>query len=527
MSDVRINTRSPYYVEANPTEPTQPTIPDPIEENTPPTVTITASNTTPYLGETVTLTAVATDSDGTIVSYEWGGFGSGSTQSITATNTSLFESQIFSVVVTDNDGDTASAITTINWQEVPEQTTNTDIDVNCGDVINEGSFSGVKNYHLRVGDKIGDVEVEFLTGGGLQSHPVIFDMTWNGNTETTGYIGYSEEVFGTLPDTDNTGDPTTKSQPTTLTINKTSAEPKEVILKARPLGTNDSYSFRLNCPDVEAVETFYYTLTGTCTSGSTTFNYTDVNGDTQTVVLANGEKQLVSAQEDTVSTAVCTGTAEKGGESFDLGTPELNVDINTEFRFWLDTSGSLGKVGTGGEVNEIAKMTENQLKNAFLTYYNNDSVLYNEKVIYTEDDTERPLLWGANTVQNANSTKVCHLIYVDELKPNYHSGVVGDNTQTLRYGLDLPVLRTALDSANNYGDHIVIVFCIEKDRSTTYRQFSHFIDNVSTGANGFDGSNGLSDRSEVIFVRNVIPNNISDYYYQVTVDALRSLGFNI
>jgi hypothetical protein len=61
MSDVRINTRSPYYIEANPTEPTvpeTPTIPDP-PTNTPPTVTITASNENPYVKETVTLTAVA------------------------------------------------------------------------------------------------------------------------------------------------------------------------------------------------------------------------------------------------------------------------------------------------------------------------------------------------------------------------------------------------------------------------------------------------------------------------------------
>ena len=95
MSDVRINTRSPYYIEANPTEPTQPTIPTPVENNTPPTVTITVSNENPYVGETVTLTAVATDSDGTIVGYQWGGFSTATTQSITATNLTLIQSQIF------------------------------------------------------------------------------------------------------------------------------------------------------------------------------------------------------------------------------------------------------------------------------------------------------------------------------------------------------------------------------------------------------------------------------------------------
>jgi hypothetical protein len=270
MSDVRINTRSPYYIEANPTEPTipeTPEIPDP-PTNIPPTVTITASNTTPYEGETVTLTAVATDSDGTIVSYLWGGTSSPQTSvSIDVTSTQV-QSKIFNVSVTDDDGDVSVAQITINWQEIPEQTTNTDIDVNCGDVINEGSFIGIKTYNLvGVGNKIGDVEIEFLDGEGRQDIPVKFDITWDGNTETTGYIGDSD--FGLsdpIPSPDNTASPTNKKQPTTLVINKTAATPTQVTLTAEPLFPNDSYSFRLNCPDVEATETFFHTLTGTCTS---------------------------------------------------------------------------------------------------------------------------------------------------------------------------------------------------------------------------------------------------------------------
>ena len=530
MSDVRINTRSPYYVEANPTEPTQPTIPDPIEENTPPTVTITASNTTPYLGETVTLTAVATDSDGTIVSYEWGGFGVGNTtQSITATNTSLFESQIFSVVVTDDDGDTASAITTINWQEVPEQTTNTDIDVNCGDIINEGSFIGIKTYNLvGVGDKVGDVEIEFLDGVGNQDVPVKFDITWNGNTETTGYIGLSEYddslSADAVPAGDiNTGEPTTKSTPTTLTINKSTSSPSEVKLTAYPIVNNDSYSFRLNCPDVEATKTFFHTLTGTCTSGDTTFTYTDVKGVTQSVDVANGETELVSAQEDTVVTAVCSGTVEKGGESFDLGNPEQTIDLDTEFVFWLDTSGSLRN-----EVEQLKNMINNELKSSFLTYYNDDSTLYNDKVIYRERKTENFLNW-AQVPRSSSSTKTVISIYIDESGVAYHPNGYdpSNNTKTTGYSFDINDLRNRLDSQTNFGDHLVIVFCIEKTTAPVYWQFSHFIDNVSTGVNGYDGSGGLSDRSEVIFVRNVLPEQDSAYYHKVTINALTDLGYNI
>src|SRR5210317_466971 len=525
MSDVRINTRSPYYIEANPTAPEvpeTPEIPDP-PTNIPPTVTITASNENPFVGETVTLTAVATDSDGTIVSYLWGGTSSPQTSvSIDVTSTEV-QSKIFNVAVTDDDGDVGVAQITINWQEIPEQTTNTDIDVNCGDVINEGSFIGIKTYNLvGVGDKIGNVEIEFLDGEGRQDTPVKFDITWNGNTETTGYIGDSD--FGLsdpIPSPDNTTSPTNKKQPTTLVINKTAATPTQVTLTAEPLFPNDSYSFRLNCPDVEATETFFYTLKGTCTSGDTTFEYTDVNGDVQTVVLANGETQLISAQEDTVSTAICTGTTDKGGESFDLGTPEQELAKTTEFNFWLDNSGSMSS-----DSAQIASMTQNELKNTFLNYYEDDNVLYNERIIINEETSERFLSFSAASATSPTATKIVNLSYLDE-STIYHTTTVGSNSVTSLFNSDLANLRSVLDSQVNFGDHLAIVFCIEKTTSDKFISFSNFIDNISTGTNGFDGANGLSDRSEVIFVRNVLPNQNSTYYHQVTIQALQDLGYNI
>lgn len=543
MSDVRINTRSPYYIEANPTAPEvpeTPEVPDP-PTNIPPTVTITASNTTPYVGDTVTLTAVATDSDGTIVSYLWGGTSSPQTTvSIDVTNTTV-EPKIYNVAVTDDDGDVGLAQITINWQEVPEQITNTDIEVNCGDIINQASFVGTKTYSLvGVGDKVGEVEIEFLDSGSQQDSPVKFDITWNSTTNTTGFIGDSYYgITDPIPSPDNTASPTNKKQPTTLTINKTASTPSQVILTAEAFSPNDSYTFRLNCPDVESTQTFYYTITGTCTTGDTTFTYTDVNGASQSIVLANGETELISAQENTVSAAICTGETEKGGQSFDLGQPELTISQDAEFLVWLDTSGSLGQVGVEDtEVNELAIMTDNQLKNSFLTYYGDDSVKYNNQVQYITDPSfltgtfpfqERFFGWAAVEKQSASSGKIVHLIYVDESHPSYQSTSYQStpNIKTQVYLDDIASLRSRLDAVNNYGDHIAIIFCIEKQKNEMFRHFSHFLDNVSNGTNGFDGSNGLSDRSEVVFVRNVLPKQDSDYYHQITIDALTDLGFKI
>ena len=533
MSDVRINTRSPYYIEANPTEPIQPVIPPPVGDE-PPEVYITVSNDNPYLGEVATLTAVATDPDGTIVSYEWGGFGSGTTESITATNTALIQDQVFMVTVTDNDGNTATALATVSWKEKPEPVVNQDTNVYCGDVINEASFVGTKTYNLvGVEDKIGEVEIEFLDPGNNRDAPVKFDITWNGTTNTTGFIGNPNfSAPYPIPAPDNTTSPTNKKQPTTLTINKTAATPNEVVLTAESLSRNDNYSFRLNCPDVESPETFYYTITGTCTTGDTTFTYTDVNGDSQSIVLANGETELISAQENTVSAAICTGETEKGGQSFELGQPELTIDENAEFLVWLDSSGSLDD-----EVISLKEMTDNQLKDTFLTYYGNDSVKYNGQVQYITDPSfltgtasyeERFFGWASVEKQSTSSDKIVHLIYVDEAYPSYTRNYLSDpNDKTQEYLDDIASLRSQLNAVTNYGDHIVIVFCIEKDRNEMFKHFSHFLDNVSNGTNGFDGSNGLSDRSEVVFVRNVLAKQDSDYYHQITIDALTSLGFKI
>jgi hypothetical protein len=545
MSDVRINTRSPYYIEANPTEPTipeTPEVPDP-PTNIPPTVTITASNTTPYAGDTVTLTAVATDSDGTIVSYLWGGTSSPQTSvSIDVTSTEV-QSKIFNVIVTDDDGDVGLAQITINWQEIPEQTTNTDLDVNCGDVINEGSFIGTKTYNLvGVGDKIGDVEIEFLTSGNNQNLPVIFDLSWNGATTSTGYIGHSD-FSGTFFGTDNTGDPTTKAQPTTLTINKSAATPTQVTLTASTGMSegNDAYSFRLNCPDVEETITKFYTVKSTTAGGTTDFTYTDVNGDNIDITLEEGETELISAQEDTVSITSGTGTIEEGGQSFDLGQPEQTIDGKTEITIVFDSSGSMGTI-----LDRLLKMADNELKNTLLTYYNNDIIEYNKRVqvVKSQDhaiandyfsiNKEDFLKLSSTPIRNSDSSKQIFLYFTNEVsgdETNYQDDqrdllfvnrVSDYTTANAIYDSDLSNFRTFLES-KNYGDYFLTVF-----NARNYPNYeTYFINNIFRGDEGFDGSKGLSDRSEVSVVQPVLQTGDSAYYHDLIIEALRGYGFNI
>lgn len=87
-------------------------------DNTAPTVTLSADETSVEIGDDVTLTATATDADGTIESYAWSGegtfTGSGATVTWTAPSSRNDKVYALQVTVTDDDGATAGAATAIS-----------------------------------------------------------------------------------------------------------------------------------------------------------------------------------------------------------------------------------------------------------------------------------------------------------------------------------------------------------------------------------------------------------------------------
>lgn len=125
--------------------------------------------------------------------------------------------------------------------------------VDCGNTYLTGIDVGNRSFELNTNDT-GDVDI--VIGG--NDVPINFTVEWNGNTQTTGYIGldtYDQQLLdaGVDPADINTGDPSTKN--TTLTINKTSASPSLVTLNVLAPLVNDSYSLEFNCPtpDVPAI----------------------------------------------------------------------------------------------------------------------------------------------------------------------------------------------------------------------------------------------------------------------------------
>lgn len=576
--DSRINVRSPYFIEAGREAPEPVDIPEVVDPptNTAPTVTITATNKSPYLGETVILTAEATDSDGTIVSYLWGGTASPLiTKSITITNTDTVESQTYTVLVIDNDGDSAVAQIIINWQEEPVIIQPPqDSTLECGEIYNEGAFIGEREYTLDVGDKIGDVDITFLSPpSGTASVPVKFTATWDSTTETTDYIGdsaYDEQVtnLGVDPNDLNTSATqgiSNKTTGTQLTISKTSAEPETISFKAFAPLQNDSFSFRLDCPNVLEVPTKFVTLESTCSDGAAVITYTDVDGVTQTVTLENqGDIEVVSAQPNTAVVQSCTATVTEGGISLDKGTPDKDIDTTLEINIILDGSGFASTSG-----NQIKAVTDRELKDSLVKFYNNDTNEYEKRVrifdsyqLYAE---QNGIGWGnvsenqgeaflnilSNiSTRNSDTTKVVNLYFTDETNPVYntfgksvYSEILGGGSVEIKrvtstYESHLSAYKTFLDTLA-YGDQLTTVFQVINPGTPSDWFYNVFNGTGSTSPDqygryekGFEGSRGLSDRASEIKLVTDVRQGVSYsseplYYYNLITQALKDYGYNI
>lgn len=563
--DSRINVRSPYFIEAGREAPEPVDIPEVVDPptNTAPTVTITATSKDPYLGETVTLTAEATDSDGTIVSYIWGGTASPlTTTSITITNTDTVESQTYTVLVTDNDGDSAVAQITINWQEQPQVILPEpeDNNIKCGDTHNEGAFIGEREYTLDVGDKIGDVDITFLSPPvGTASTPVKFTATWDSTTETTGYIGdsaYDDQMtgLGVNPSDLNTSVTegiSNKTTGTQLTINKSASSPDTISLKAFSPIENDSFSFRLDCPDVLAVETKFYSVKGT--SATNEITYTDFSGTSQTRSLSEDEEEVISAQTGTVIVTSGTAEVEEGGQSFDLGTPEIEVSGDLEINFL---------VGIQGEHNRLSDVVNNQLKSELLEFYDNDSALYDKNVNVfdksqsAEFDDPREFPNNANDNDNEkfwrwlrkepsiSGNRVLNVAFVQTGVTAYHKhsgmypqfigqldvyALYAENStdSTLFHATDLKNLKNFLDTSSSYGDitNVLIVVDGSSGETPALKTYLGHLQNSTYGLTG--KRKGIDDRSEIEIIYGLNYYDSSDVMKDKILEGMRGLGFTV
>ena len=126
--------------------------------------------------------------------------------------------------------------------------TSTESNVVCGQTINQGSFTGVRKYHLKSAKDTGDYTFT-ITGN---NSPVKFTATWGTTSATTKYIGHSDFSDALLSQGITAGemdlaDPSSKLSKT-LTLNKTAQDPMLVTLEAKADVQNDNYKIVFNCP---------------------------------------------------------------------------------------------------------------------------------------------------------------------------------------------------------------------------------------------------------------------------------------
>ena len=121
------------------------------------------------------------------------------------------------------------------------------IPVNCGDTYNTGTDVGENLFEFNTSE-VGDV---FLTITGNQI-PIRFVAEWNGTQADTGYIGLSDYdaqlIAANVDPLDiNTANPSNKDS--IITINKTTANPTLVTLRAYAPLVNDDYEVTFTCPE--------------------------------------------------------------------------------------------------------------------------------------------------------------------------------------------------------------------------------------------------------------------------------------
>jgi len=120
------------------------------------------------------------------------------------------------------------------------------IQVNCGETYNTGTDVGENLFEFNTSE-VGTVTLS-ITGNQV---PIRFVADWDGNEADTGYIGSSDYdaqlIAANIDPADiNTATPSNKN--TIITIDKTTATPTLVTLRAYAPLVNDDYEVTFSCP---------------------------------------------------------------------------------------------------------------------------------------------------------------------------------------------------------------------------------------------------------------------------------------
>jgi hypothetical protein len=200
------------------------------------------------------------------------------------------------------------------------------------------------------------------------------------------------------------------------------------------------------------------------------------------------------------------------------------IDENTQINIWFDNSGSMNTT-----LSPLQTMRNTILKNCLLSFYNNDSNLYDSNVsvkLFSDkaSNVERTFDVLNTTGTTQSVTKVINLVFQDEAEAAYHPNPFTFNvngTRTAAYNTDISALRSTLNALpNTY--YRGVIFRVEG-----FDGFRQFIEAVRDGLGNYSGTNGLSDRTEIAYVTNVTAGATPQYYVNQIITALNTLGYNL
>ena len=189
---------------------------------------------------------------------------------------------------------------------------------------------------------------------------------------------------------------------------------------------------------------------------------------------------------------------------------EQFIGPDTDINIIADGSGSMDTTATVLRT----MVASGALKTRLLPFYNNNEALYNQRVKFVEDSSERTYSTGMLNSPSRGGTKLINLVFQDETDGAYN------NTNNGNYNTDVTALRTTLGGYAP-GFFVGIVFQVVK-----YPTFKTFLQNVKLGLAPFTTLN-LQDKPEIKHTYDVLAGNTQQYYVETIVNSILSLDINV
>jgi hypothetical protein len=207
-------------------------------------------------------------------------------------------------------------------------------------------------------------------------------------------------------------------------------------------------------------------------------------------------------------------------------TPTILINTETEINIFFDSSGSMNST-----LSPLVNMRDNILQNCLLPFYNNDVNLYDQRVTITNISDERAIQWIATPPSNS-SYNVVNLAFADESNNRYEAEritVSGWTDGSVSGDADITQLRNELENATTSTSHRGIIFQVDTLNGGVdyFPQYQNFINAVFNGLGYYAGNSGLSDKSEVSGVQDVIAGSTPQYYADLIVSAMNNLGYTV